>query len=166
MIGPDAALIARARRAYERGRLLHGVRIAAVVPAMAVLSVFGCGRPAATLAIAASLAAFVVGLVWKGGGAGQGVRLGLRIGLAPLVLPLMFRAAHELCSAFGFWLFPAACAFGVVGGALLGRLGRPCSRSPECLACASVALALTGSLGCLMAGLIAGATPVLVLRRA
>ena len=177
MTDVDAVLAGRARRAYERGRVGHGLRAAAAVVPMAVLSLLACGRPAATMAGSLALAAVVTAAVWRGQDVARGARFGLLAGLPALLLPVLVEATGHVCAPNVCILFPAACiAGGVVGGAALGWRGRKVGLPVGAFAVAGCVAGLTGSLGCLVAGaaglvgllfgLASGLTPALVVRRA
>ena len=177
MTDPDAILAGRARRAYEGGRVRLGLRGAAAVVPMAVLSLVACGRPTATLAGALALTAVVFSAVWRGQDMARGARLGLAAGLPPLLLPVLVEATGHVCAPQLCILFPAACITGgLIGGVALGLRGRKAGLSVGAFAVAGLVAGLTGSLGCLVAGaagllgllfgLASGVTPVLVVRRA
>jgi hypothetical protein len=177
MTDAEAALLARARRAYERGRALLGLRIATVVVPMAVVSWTACGNGAATLLGSVALTALVVAAVWHGRDAGRGARIGLAAGVLPLLLPVLVAFTGHLCDTSVCMLFPAAClGGGVAGGVVLGLLATRAGLGPSGLASAGLAAWLCGSLGCLvagsvgitvlLAGLAFGLAPVLSLRRA
>ena len=172
----DIALQVRARRAYETGRVLLGLRLAAFVLPMAALSLFACDRPAATAAVAGALAPLVVAFVWRGQTFGCGARIGLLAVLPPLLVPVLVRATVHACGTSLCPSYGAVClGSGVVGGALLGlwavRRGVPGSG----LVTAGVVACLTGTLGCLIAGaagllgltagLAVGSAPALALSR-
>jgi hypothetical protein len=170
----EARLLERARGAYERGRVLAGLRTASLAVPMAAASLLVCGRPSVTLPAASLLAASVTALVWRGGDAGRGARLGLLAGLPPLLFPIAAAVTGHVCNASYCLYFPSAClAGGLLGGAVVAWLGR--RRRASGLAASGVAV-LAGSLGCLVAGaagiavlaagLAAGAAPTLITRRA
>jgi hypothetical protein len=171
---PETLLLETARGAYERGRILAGLRIASLAVPMAAASLLVCGRPSVTLPAVSLLVLVITALVWRGGDAGRGARLGLLAGIPPLLLPMFAVAAGHVCNASFCVYFPAVClAGGVLGGALVTWLCRGRRASP--LAAAGVAV-LAGSLGCLVAGLagvavltagfLAAASPALAARRA
>jgi hypothetical protein len=173
----EAVLLARARRAYERGRGLHGLETATVVVPMALVSWFACGKPALTLLESAVLVALVTLAIWHGQELARGARLGLAAGLIPLLLPIVVGWSGHVCDASVCLLFPTAClAGGFVGGIVLGFLATRAGLPPLGLASAGLVAWLTGSLGCLVAGslglailvagLAFGLAPVLTLRRA
>jgi hypothetical protein len=177
MTGADDLLAARARRAYERGRLRAGLAAAAAVLPMAALSWIACGRPAATALGASLLAGVVVAANWRGLDVGRGARIGLVSGLPALLVPVAVGTAGHLCDASVCLLFPTACLLGgVLGGLALGALARRARLEPAGLATAALTAWLGGTLGCLVmgtvgvavlvAGLAVGAAPALVWKRA
>ena len=126
MTDADAILLARTRRAYERGRLRHGLRAAAAVIPMAVLSLIACERPALTMAGALALSVVVAAASWRGQGLARGGRLGLLAGLPALLLPVLVGATGHFCGQDFCVLYPAACIVGgVAGGAAHGWRGPP-----------------------------------------
>ena len=166
-----------ARRRYELGRGRAGLVTALLVLPMALASLAGCDRPAATLACAAPLSLLIAASVWYGRDPGRAVATGLWAGLPPLVLPLLVGAVQRICAPGLCLLFPAACiAGGLAGGLLLGwRAARRGEDSFAFWTAASLIAALAGSLGCLLAGasgligmtvgLSAGALPLIAAAR-
>jgi hypothetical protein len=177
MAAAEDVLLRRARRAYEVGRALLGVRRAFAVLPMAALSLWLCGRPSATCALAGLLAALVIALEWRGQDYGRGARLGLLAGLPALLLPLGAEITGQACGTSLCALYPTLCAVGgVLGGSWLVRRGVRAGVSAHGLVAASTVAIVAGSLGCLIAGvagvggllvgLVAGAAPTLVWHRA
>jgi len=174
----EARLEARARRAYERGRLRSAVvRALPLVPLVAVATV-GCAAPREIILCGIVLLVAVTGLLWRGQDFAAGVGPGVAAGLLPLLLPVITRLTGHFCTTQSCYVLPVVCALGgLVGGVLLGvmapapRAGR---RTAFVVAC--VVAALTGAVGCLLyglvglvvmgAGLAVGATPLLAARRA
>lgn len=172
----EAALELRVRRAYELGRLLLGLRRAAVVAPMAALSLIACERPGATWLAASLLAAAVVLLEWRGLALARGARVGLLAGVPPLLLPLVVRATLHVCNATFCLPYSTVClAAGVVGGGFMGLSSVRRGVHGSGVAAAGLVASLAGSLGCLVAGvggvvgLVAGlglgAVPLIALRR-
>jgi hypothetical protein len=151
----EAHLAARARAAYERGRLRWALGRAAAAAALSAVALIGCPSHAAPAACVAALGVLIAACLWRGGAWAHGARLGFAAGLAPCLLPGAARAAH-VCTARICLGMPATClAAGVAAGLLLGWLG-PRQRSHGdgrfWLAAASAVL-LAGATGCLAAGL-------------
>ena len=146
---------ARARTAYERGRLRWALGRAAAAAAISAVALVGCPSHAAPAACAAALGVLLAACLWRGGAWAHGARLGFVAGLAPCLLPAAARAAHA-CNGSICLAMPAICiAAGVAAGLLLGWLG-PRQRGHDdrrfWLAAASAAL-LAGATGCLAVGL-------------
>lgn len=177
MTDPDGVLFARARRAYEHGRVVHGLRTGSVVIPMAALSWIACDNPAATLLGGIALLALVTAAVWRGQEPGRAARLGLVAGAFPLLVPVLCCGTGHLCGASVCLFYPAAClGGGVLGGLALGLLSRRAGLGHQGLTLAGTVAWLTGSLGCIVAGsagiavlvvgLAFGLAPTLTLRRA
>ena len=184
MATAEAVLLARARRAYEAGRALKGLRLAAVVVVpMAALSVVACGRPEATAIAAGALATLVAGSEWRGLGSGRGARVGVLAGLPPLLLPPLFAVTVRVCDptlcmsgSFRASQTVLCLACGIVSGIVVGGWVARRDIGAAGLTAAVLAAGLAGSLGCLAAGfggvmglaagLGLGATPLIVFRRA
>lgn len=170
-------LRARARRAYEVGRLRWALEQAwPVFPLLAVA--FALGQPrSVTLAFGSALLFAAGALRWIGGPWARAVPHGMVAGSAPLLLPCLFQGDCSVCLGSVCW---SGCLMACVGGGLLAGawIGACASRLQEgrlafTLSGAAVA-ALTGSMGCVLAGMfgIAGmvaglaltATPFLMVR--
>ena len=149
----EADLAARARRAYERGRLRWAIQRAAAGTAVAAVAVIGCSAPRGPAASAAVLGLVLAACLWRGGAWARGARLGFVAGLAPCLLPAAARAAHA-CNDRICLAMPGVClTAGIVAGLLLGWMGlRVHADRRLWLAAASVAV-LAGATGCLAAGL-------------
>ena len=168
-------LKARARRAYERGRLRRALPIAVAIPPVASLGFVQCVEPLASVLCAVALALLVAALLYRGLDWGRGARAGLVAGMAPFAFPIVIEAlgSPALCE-----LLPWFCAAGgVCAGLILASRRRALVERPSIywIAAALVA-ALAGAVGCLIAGaagllglgagLAIGAAPALVLARA
>jgi hypothetical protein len=172
----ETAFEQRVRRAYEFGRVLLGVRRAALVAPMAALSLVACERPGPTWLAASLLAAVVVLFEWRGQAFARGARVGLVAGLPPLLLPLIVRATLHVCNATFCLPYSTVClGAGVVGGGFMGLSAVRRGVHGSGVAAAALVASLAGSLGCLVAGLggvvglVAGlglgAAPLIALRR-
>jgi hypothetical protein len=158
MAGPELALEARARRAYERGRVRAALPTAALAVPMTVLSLLLCGREAATLVCGTLLAAALVGALWRGQEVSRGARVGLLAGAGPFALPLALQCTTHACVGGTCLLFPGVC---IAGGILAGlAVAAPALRRVPAPASwgyvlpALVVAGLAGSLGCVMAGTV------------
>jgi hypothetical protein len=169
MAAPEAVLLGRARRAYEVGRLRASLPTVALVGPMVGLSILLCGRYAASACSGVALAAVLAAAAWRGQQFARGARAGLVAGLGPLLLPLAL--SLHMCAGGVCLLAPTICiAGGLVGGAAVGVRARGRADAGYLALALSVA-ALTGSMGCLIAGasgvlgmaagMAAGAAPAL-----
>jgi hypothetical protein len=141
----------RARRAYERGRLLMAFRIGAIVVPLAAIAARATGAWARCAAVGGVLFMGAVFARWRRWRGVRSVDAGLLTGVIPLAAALMLcrfasawepRAALSLCTTAGF-----------VAGALAAR-SMMTSADGECceLATASVIAGLTAALGCIGIG--------------
>ena len=73
----ELELAARARRAYELGRLRASVPALLFVLPLVFLALCVCDQPMATAACGAALALAAVGFLWRGQGYGRGVFQGV-----------------------------------------------------------------------------------------
>lgn len=176
MATAELTLEHRVRRAYELGRVLLGLRRAAIVAPMTALSLLACERPGATWVAASLLATAVVILEWRGLAFARGARVGLLAGIPPLLLPLLVRATFHVCNASFCLPYAGVClAAGVVGGGFMGLSAVRRGVGGSGVAAAGLVASLAGTLGCLVAGvggvvgliigLGLGAVPLIVLRR-
>lgn len=177
MADAETALQARARRAYETGRVLLGLRRAALVVPMAALSWFTCARPMATCIDAVALAVLVAVFAWRGQELGRAVRIGLCAGAPALFAPVLIQLGGHACGRSFCALVPTICLLGgVAGGVLLVRWGQRRGLSTSGVLAAGIVAGLAGTLGCLAGGtgglvglavgLTLGTAPLLAWRRA
>jgi len=155
MAVPEAALSARARRAYEMGRLRSALPAVALVVPMVGLSLALCDRMAASAGCGLALVAVLLAAAWQGRAHARGARAGLVAGLGPLLLPMA--TGFHLCAGGVCLLAPTACIVAaLVAGAALGlHARRHIPASPDAGGYVVTALgvaALVGSLGCVIAG--------------
>lgn len=175
----DLRLEAQARRAYERGRTQLGLTRATLVAPLAALAFLQCTSTTAvpiTLAVAV-LAGMVGVMAWRGQDYGRGASAGLFAGLAPCMLPLLSTATGVFCDTTLCAVMPATCVVGgILGGFVLGTRRRGPRQAGARFWTSALAVTLAaGAVGCLgaglmglaglVAGLLAGAAPALVLRR-
>jgi len=176
MTDVEARLEARARHAYEAGRILSGARWAAVVAPMAAVSILASGHPLATLVDAVVLASLVGLFQWRGGSYALGNRLGLWAGVPSLLMPMLVVFVGHVCGSSFCPVYPGTClAGGALSGLLLGWRGLSLGLNRQAWIAAGLVAALAGTLGCLLAGsaglvglaagLALGAGPVFALRR-
>ena len=126
----------------------------------------------------AGLVLLVAFCQWRGQGYRRGVGPGLVAGFVPLLLPILAQGTEHVCASGGCLLFPTVCGVGgLLGGITLGMLApRPRDGRAIPFVTACLIAGVAGSVGCLLyglvglgvmiAGLLAGATPVLAARRA
>ena len=148
----EEVLQARARRAYEAGRLRWSLRLAPFV-LLAAGAAYACGRPLGlTCALGAALLPLVVGLSFAGGSAGLAVIPGLAGGSAAMVLPLFLGTFGHLC--FGDRCMTLCLPMCVLGGAIAGVvIGSAARHDRQFLVSALAVAGLTGALACTLAGL-------------
>ena len=164
-------LKARARRAYERGRLRRALLPAAAIPPIASLAFVQCAQPFPSIACSVALGLLVAAMLYRGQDWGRGARAGLLAGLAPFGLPPLIEAlgSPALCE-----LLPWFCAAGgaAAGLVLVSRRRIRLENPPAYWITAALVTLLAGTVGCwiagvaglagLAAGLAVGAAPVLV----
>lgn len=178
MEAADTIFIARARRAYELGRLGSALGRSVLLLPLPWLVFLCCADPGRSIATVVSLVAAVAFCLWRGGPLRRGVRPGLIAGAVPLSIPLIAMTTGRLCAAGRCLLDPTVCILaGVAGGVALALFApRPRDAHGIPLVTASLIAGLAGSVGCWMyglvgiggmvVGLVAGAAPVLALRKA
>jgi hypothetical protein len=146
-------LAARARRAYELGRLRAKLPAAlfALPPAAVALEV--CGRPWVTLPVATLLAAALVAAHWRGEAAARGAGAGLVAGALAFAAPVL-ASGLGLCPARPSAALLTVCwGGGLVSGGVLALCARRAAGQRRLyLVAAGVVAGLTGSLGCILAG--------------
>jgi hypothetical protein len=178
-MGPsETALLARARRAYERGRLRAALWRAALLVPVVAWSWTWCPYPALAVACGTALVALTVAFRWRGQVWARGIWPGLAAGLPPLVLPFLMREASQVCVGE---VCCSLCLIGCVGGglvagALVGRRAASLGEGRAAFLAAAGTLALlAGAPACAFAGVIglaglligfAGGTAPLLLARA
>jgi hypothetical protein len=178
MAGPDTDLSARARRAYEMGRLGAALRRSLLLLPAVGMAFLCCARPGPTVLCGAALVLLVTFCLWRGQDYGRGVGPGLVAGFVPLLLPILVQATGHLCTSGRCLLFPTVCGVGgLLGGITLGFMA-PSPRDGHAIPFVTACLVagLAGSVGCLLyglvglgvmiAGLLAGTVPTLAVRRA
>lgn len=151
--------LARARRAYERARVLAGVRGLVIAAGVSVLAV-GLHRVTSTgWLFAALLAATLGALGWRGGAWKRGAFAGVVAGLPPLVVPSLVFALTTGnhctgCAGAAEWPCLLSCfATSSLVGLFVGHRAST-DAAPRFYAIAAIATAsLTGLLGCGTTGL-------------
>jgi len=170
----ESRLRHRARVAYELGRLRPAARVLLVTVPLILLARL-IGRPlelAAGLGGALSAVAFALTVLHDR--YGRAILAGVLAGLPAFVLPLVLRGLGIVrLGAMGLDpCVPASFVSGVLAGALVSARAREEPRRVSFWLAAMLAAALTGTLGCsvagsagvlgLMAGVVAGTLPVVL----
>jgi hypothetical protein len=139
-----------------------GLRAAALMVPMVVLSFGGCGSRTVSAAIGSAAAVLVTFLVSRGGVAGRAVAPGMLAGVASLGAPLVACRVLEQANAPGWLPFLACILGGLAAGGIVTRFAvrEPKDRVRFLLAAGAVN-ALAGSLGCVEVG--AGGVAAMVL---
>ncbi len=153
----SAELEARARRAYEAGRLRWALQIGWIVLALVAASALAAGRSPVSAATGAALVVAATALRWRGGTLAASVRAGLAAGLVPFVLLVTLKCGAGLSCALSGCI-PHCTRFCALGGLAAGVLLATRARRHEeqvvtFLVGASLIAALTGLLGCFVGGL-------------
>ena len=154
----DAILLVAARRAYERGRVKKGARIALLTLPLFLLPLQDCaasGRGMLMLFVAAAVSVLIVLFQWRGEEYARGANVGLVAGLSPLLLPAATGWIAPICSTVVCGFMPAASIAGGFIAALClagGSTLRERTGAPFWLASLTVTLTL-GVAGCLHVGL-------------
>jgi hypothetical protein len=178
------AVRTQVRRAYERARIVAGLRAAWPVPILIGLAAVLHERISPLLFVAATaLLAVVVIAAWRGGAWRRGAVAGLFAGVPPLIVPALVIAARGEVHCAGcrpsmgnvlactVICFAIALACGIAVGLHAAR-----DRSPGRFTAAALGVAaLVGLLACgaiglgggagMVLGLVAGGVPALALAR-
>jgi hypothetical protein len=172
----EQELRARARRAYEWGRLGSKLPWALAAAPPAALALGSCEQTPLVLLQAALLAAALVLFLWRGQDYARGVWVGALVGAPAFALPFVF-CASGLCFAGPSPALVALCfGGGLASGLVLTGFARWRHWSASTLVSSACVAALTAALGCSVAGLggvlgaalglVLAAGPGLVLARA
>ena len=156
MESADERLAARARRAYEMGRLRWATRVAWIVLPLVAISFAAVGASPVSAATGALLVVAATALRWRGHVSTAAVRAGLAAGLIPFALLLTLKCGGALCMLGDCMTHCARfCAFGGLAAGVLLAIRASAHRDHvvEFLAAASTIAALTGLLGCFVGGL-------------
>jgi hypothetical protein len=146
-------LLARARHAYERGRVRLALRTLLLTVPMGALSVGCCQSLVVSVGLGGLLVVASALLVWRGGVGGRAVTSGLLAGVAPVVLPLAMRAGCSI-SGVGLRYCLSACALGgVIAGAVIWVAAmREKETRKEFVLVAGTVATVAGALGCVVLG--------------
>lgn len=161
---------ARARRAYELGRLWFAMKVLLYVVPLVVLTSFSSTTSMSwNVVLGTALGALNVGLLWRGEAYGRAAGTGLLAGAIPLLLPLAMQATGHCCSAgaCSTWCLPVCIGAGFAAGIMVGIRAASETQWPGRFALSAMGVAaLTGALGCAgmglgaVAGMIAALTVV------
>ena len=147
-------LAARARAAYERGRLQRALLEALWLGPLVAFALWRCRSLSATCVASLVLLGLAIALRWRGGVWGRAVLPSVLVSLPAVVVPALLCDAMGACAPGSMaWCFAICPAAGLVAGALLGswaaRQGE--DRGRALLAGAAIVLAC-GTLGCAVFG--------------
>ena len=153
-MAPTDSVKAKARTAYELGRLRRALRFSVLPLPLIAISMNLCGAPVPVCITGGLLIAVIVFLAWRGESYEAAILPGLAAGLSSFALPFgaeLFNACNEermfLCASLCF-------LGGVITGAFLGaRCLREALHRRRFLVSGCVIASLVGSLGCVLAGL-------------
>lgn len=152
-IEADIAL-ARARRAYERGRAKRALALAAPVLLMVAAAALLGSRRSTFVPGGLALLGTSWFFLWRGQTLGRAVLPGVLAGVAPLVLALAARSYGHLCTGDRCMslCIPACSLGGLVAGALIARTARDTPHRGRFIVGASTLAVLVGALGCSCVG--------------
>ncbi len=116
------SLAERARRAYERGRVLGALRRAPLPLLLACVAAAVCPYPALALGCGILLVVVFTVCLWRGEGAHEGAFAGLLAGSAVLLVPLLLTLAGHACFSGACWPVcrPGCIAAGLIAGLAVG----------------------------------------------
>lgn len=169
----EQGLARRGRWIYELGRARWASRMLLVVLPLLVAALL-VGRPASLVAgLGGLLGATAFALAMVHDRYARAVRTGVLAGLPTLLIPVLVRALHLLPVGAGVDpCIPASFVSGILAGWVVSRRASEETKRLSFWIAAVLATALTGTLGCsvaggsgvvgLMAGVVAGSAPVLV----
>jgi hypothetical protein len=152
----SADLAARARQAYEGGRLRWALQIGWIVLALFAVSSVAVGPSPISAITAALLLLAATAMRWRGGTWTASVRAGLLAGLIPFTLLLVLKCGGGAFCALGGCMTHCArfCAFGgLAAGAILSTRARRHDARTTFLAGATLIATLTGLTSCFVGGL-------------
>lgn len=147
---------ARARILYELGRVRSAAWTALVVLPFAGCALFAGEAWPPVAVLGAALYLLAAALFLRGQVYGAAVGLGLVAGAAPMLAPLLFRRSGHCCIGGACWsgCMVACIMGGVAAGLVVGWFAAKRRERPGAFWVAAAAVAvLTGSLGCVAAGL-------------
>lgn len=150
---------ARAKCAYELGRLSFALKVLIYVVPIVLLSSWSSATTAAwNVPIGIALGALTVGLLWRGEAHGRAVSTGLVSGAIPLLAPLTMQATGHCCiaGACSTVCMPLCIGAGLAAGVVVGMRAASERQAPGRFALSAIGVAaLTGTLGCTGMGVAA-----------
>lgn len=169
----ELGLVRRGRWVYELGRARWASRMLLVILPLLIAALL-VGRPAPLVAgLGGLLGASAFALAMVHDRYARAVRTGVLAALPTFLIPVLTRALHLLPVGTGVDpCIPASFLSGILAGWVVSRRASEETKRLSFWIAAVLATALTGTLGCsvaggsgvvgLMAGVIAGSAPVLV----
>jgi hypothetical protein len=154
MAANDLLLLARARRAYEWGRLRASLRLVPLLLAAAAAAL-ACGRPLSlTCALTGLLLPLSLWLSFAGGAGGRAVMPGLLAGTIALACPILLHTVGHACLGPSCMMLgiPACIVGGAAAGLLIASRAAQEESGGRFLLAAVVLAGLMGALGCSLAG--------------
>lgn len=151
---PTDLLRARAREAYERGRLSRSIVFALPLGMIAVVACLLGAAPRTAGLCGATLVAAAALFLWRGRSLGRSVFPGVVAGLVPLACALTARSIGHVCTGERClsMCVPACALGGFVAGLLLARAGRGAAQPVAFFLGGGGLTILVGALGCSCVG--------------
>jgi len=142
------------RRAYERGRVAHAVRVTAPLLALGAFVLLLDGRPAVMLGLGALLFVTEALFVWRGQQLGRGALAGLVGGVIPLTFGLCMQVYGRFCGGLPMMAgCTAVCGTGgLLAGLWIAWLARRQTTPSSFVFAAGASALLVGAIGCACAG--------------
>lgn len=155
----ETAIKARARRAYEFGRVkLAFEALLYIVPIVLLASFQSMASRQSNVALGVTLSLVAMGFLWRGEVYARAASTGLVSGAIPLIVPLMMQSSDYCCmdGACSSICLPLCAGSGLVAGLIVGmRVASEQQARWRFAFSAIVVSGLTGSLGCAGMGLSA-----------
>lgn len=146
---------ARARRLYELGQARSAALTALVVLPVIGCALCECDAPVPVVVLGAALYLLAAALLFRGRLHGAAVGAGLVAGLLPMLAPLVLRRAGHACIDTTCWTgcVVACAAGGLAAGLAIGWFAAKQEKRAAAFGVSAAGVAaLTGCLGCTVAG--------------
>jgi hypothetical protein len=142
------------RRAYERGRVVHALRVTTPLLALGAFALLLDRRPGVMLSLGGLLFVTEALFVWRGQQFGRGALAGLAGGAIPLAFGLCMQVYGRLCGGLPMMAScTAVCgAGGLLAGLWIAWVARKQPSPLSFVLAAGASALLLGSLGCACAG--------------